>query len=186
MALNEVALGTVSPSAAATIALASGCSLSASQASPSLERRPAARRPLRRSPRPERPTPWACPSSPLPAPRPVPPQPLGSALNRQPGRSVGYLSTLQSDPCGPSRTPVMTPSPWATRTCRSTRVVAPAPSPTKAPTLSRRVERPRSRSSYRCIPGMDGPHDMTLHVPVLHTDGTTDTLDLAVTGNFHS
>ena len=35
-------------------------------------------------------------------------------------------------------------------------------------------------------PGMDGPHDMTLHVPVLHTDGTTDTLDLAVTGNFHS
>lgn len=33
-------------------------------------------------------------------------------------------------------------------------------------------------------PGMDGAHDMTLHVPVTHADGTTDTLDLAVTGDF--
>lgn len=34
-------------------------------------------------------------------------------------------------------------------------------------------------------PGMDGPHDMTLHVPVAHADGTTDTLDVTVTGDFH-
>lgn len=34
-------------------------------------------------------------------------------------------------------------------------------------------------------PGMDGPHDITVHVPVQHTDGTTDTVDLSVTGDFH-
>jgi hypothetical protein len=33
-------------------------------------------------------------------------------------------------------------------------------------------------------PGMDGAHDMTLHVPVQHADGTTSTLDLSVTGDF--
>ncbi|MEP7114814.1 MAG: hypothetical protein ABI862_16215 [Ilumatobacteraceae bacterium] len=33
-------------------------------------------------------------------------------------------------------------------------------------------------------PGMDGPHDMTLHVPVQHADGTNSTMDLAVTGDF--
>jgi len=33
-------------------------------------------------------------------------------------------------------------------------------------------------------PGMDGPHDMTVHIPILHADGTTDTLTLAVTGDF--
>lgn len=35
-------------------------------------------------------------------------------------------------------------------------------------------------------PGMDGPHDMTLHVPVTHADGTTDTLNVSVTGGFHN
>lgn len=34
-------------------------------------------------------------------------------------------------------------------------------------------------------PGMDGPHDITVHVPLTHADGTTDTLQLAVLGNFH-
>lgn len=33
-------------------------------------------------------------------------------------------------------------------------------------------------------PGMDGAHDMVLHVPVQHDDGTTTVLDLAVTGDF--
>ncbi len=33
-------------------------------------------------------------------------------------------------------------------------------------------------------PGMDGPHDMTIHVPVQYTDGTNSVLDLAVTGDF--
>lgn len=33
-------------------------------------------------------------------------------------------------------------------------------------------------------PGMDGAHDMTLHVPVQYADGTTSVLDLAVTGDF--
>jgi hypothetical protein len=35
-------------------------------------------------------------------------------------------------------------------------------------------------------PGMDGAHDMTLHVPVNHADGTTDTVAVAVTGDFHN
>ncbi len=34
--------------------------------------------------------------------------------------------------------------------------------------------------------GMDGPHDMTLHVPVTRADGATDTLDLTVTGDFRN
>ena len=34
--------------------------------------------------------------------------------------------------------------------------------------------------------GMDGAHDMTLHVPVTHADGATDTLDLTVTGDFRN
>ena len=33
-------------------------------------------------------------------------------------------------------------------------------------------------------PGMDGPLDMTLHVPVQHADGTNSTMNLAVTGDF--
>jgi hypothetical protein len=33
-------------------------------------------------------------------------------------------------------------------------------------------------------PGMDGAHDMTVHVPIARSDGTTDTLDLTVTGDF--
>ena len=33
-------------------------------------------------------------------------------------------------------------------------------------------------------PGMDGAHDMTLHVPVEYADGTSSVLDLAVTGDF--
>ena len=33
-------------------------------------------------------------------------------------------------------------------------------------------------------PGMDGPHDMTIHVPVQYTDGSDSVLDLAVTGDF--
>ena len=33
-------------------------------------------------------------------------------------------------------------------------------------------------------PGMDGAHDMTLHVPVQYADGTSTDLDLAVTGDF--
>ncbi|MBI4932743.1 MAG: hypothetical protein HY828_02620 [Actinobacteria bacterium] len=33
-------------------------------------------------------------------------------------------------------------------------------------------------------PGMDGAHDMTLHVPVQYADGTASVLDLAVTGDF--
>lgn len=33
-------------------------------------------------------------------------------------------------------------------------------------------------------PGMDGMHDMTVHVPVQHADGTTDALALSVTGDF--
>ncbi len=35
-------------------------------------------------------------------------------------------------------------------------------------------------------PGMDGPHDMTIHVPVQHADGTTETLNLTVTGDFRN
>ncbi|MEQ1874574.1 MAG: hypothetical protein ABL953_12690 [Ilumatobacteraceae bacterium] len=35
-------------------------------------------------------------------------------------------------------------------------------------------------------PGMDGAHDMTLHVPVTHADGTSETIDLTVTGDFHN
>lgn len=34
-------------------------------------------------------------------------------------------------------------------------------------------------------PGMDGAHDMTLHVPVQYADGTASVLNLAVTGDFH-
>lgn len=34
-------------------------------------------------------------------------------------------------------------------------------------------------------PGMDGPHDITLHVPVAHADGRIDTVALSVTGEFH-
>ena len=33
-------------------------------------------------------------------------------------------------------------------------------------------------------PGMDGPHDMTIHVPVQHTDGSTETINLSVLGDF--
>lgn len=33
-------------------------------------------------------------------------------------------------------------------------------------------------------PGMDGPHDMTIHVPVQNADGTAQTVDLSVTGDF--
>ncbi len=33
-------------------------------------------------------------------------------------------------------------------------------------------------------PGMDGMHDMTVHVPIKHEDGSTATLNLGVTGNF--
>ncbi len=33
-------------------------------------------------------------------------------------------------------------------------------------------------------PGMDGAHDMTVHVPIQRADGTTDTLTLNVAGNF--
>ena len=33
-------------------------------------------------------------------------------------------------------------------------------------------------------PGMDGAHDMTIHVPVTHADGTETTLALSVTGDF--
>lgn len=33
-------------------------------------------------------------------------------------------------------------------------------------------------------PGMDGAHDMVIHVPVHYADGTDATLDLAVTGDF--
>jgi hypothetical protein len=33
-------------------------------------------------------------------------------------------------------------------------------------------------------PGMDGPHDMTLHVPVQHVNGSASMLELAVTGDF--
>ena len=35
-------------------------------------------------------------------------------------------------------------------------------------------------------PGMDGAHDMTLHVPVQYADGSTSTIDLAVTGDFRN
>ncbi len=33
-------------------------------------------------------------------------------------------------------------------------------------------------------PGMDGAHDMTIHVPVQYADGSNSVLDLAVTGDF--
>jgi hypothetical protein len=33
-------------------------------------------------------------------------------------------------------------------------------------------------------PGMDGTHDMTIHVPVQYEDGSEAVLDLAVTGDF--
>lgn len=33
-------------------------------------------------------------------------------------------------------------------------------------------------------PGMDGTHDMTIHVPVQYADGSEAVLDLAVTGDF--
>ena len=35
-------------------------------------------------------------------------------------------------------------------------------------------------------PGMDGAHDMTLHVPVTHGDGSTNTVAVTVTGDFHN
>lgn len=35
-------------------------------------------------------------------------------------------------------------------------------------------------------PGMDGAHDMTVHVPLQHADGSTDTLTLSVTGDFRN
>jgi hypothetical protein len=35
-------------------------------------------------------------------------------------------------------------------------------------------------------PGMDGVHDMTVHVPVQHGDGSESILDLAVTGDFRN
>lgn len=35
-------------------------------------------------------------------------------------------------------------------------------------------------------PGMDGRHDMTIHVPVQHSDGSESILDLAVTGDFRN
>ena len=34
-------------------------------------------------------------------------------------------------------------------------------------------------------PGMDGAHDMDLHVPATRADGTVTSIDLTVTGNFH-
>jgi hypothetical protein len=34
-------------------------------------------------------------------------------------------------------------------------------------------------------PGMDGPHDITVHVPLTHADGATDMINVDVTGNFH-
>lgn len=33
-------------------------------------------------------------------------------------------------------------------------------------------------------PGMDGSHDMTIHVPVQYADGSDSVMDLAVTGDF--
>lgn len=33
-------------------------------------------------------------------------------------------------------------------------------------------------------PGMDGTHDMTLHMPMQHADGTKNVIDLTVTGDF--
>ncbi|MEO8265923.1 MAG: hypothetical protein ABI706_10485 [Ilumatobacteraceae bacterium] len=33
-------------------------------------------------------------------------------------------------------------------------------------------------------PGMDGPHDMTIHVPVQHADGSTETVALSIIGDF--
>ncbi|MDO9175926.1 MAG: hypothetical protein Q7V62_14055 [Actinomycetota bacterium] len=35
-------------------------------------------------------------------------------------------------------------------------------------------------------PGMDGAHDMTIHVPVQYSDGSSSVLDLAVTGDFRN
>lgn len=35
-------------------------------------------------------------------------------------------------------------------------------------------------------PGMDGAHDMTIHVPVQHADGSSSVLDLTVTGDFRA
>ena len=35
-------------------------------------------------------------------------------------------------------------------------------------------------------PGMDGWHDMAIHVPVRHADGTNDNLTLGVTGDFRN
>ncbi len=35
-------------------------------------------------------------------------------------------------------------------------------------------------------PGMDGAHDMTVHVPVQHPDGSIDTLTLSITGDFRN
>lgn len=35
-------------------------------------------------------------------------------------------------------------------------------------------------------PGMDGTHDMTIHVPMEYADGTESVLDLAVTGDFRN
>lgn len=35
-------------------------------------------------------------------------------------------------------------------------------------------------------PGMDGPHDISIHVPVQHGDGTTETVNLNVTGDFRN
>ena len=35
-------------------------------------------------------------------------------------------------------------------------------------------------------PGMDGVHDMTIHVPLQYADGSESVLDLSVTGDFRS
>lgn len=35
-------------------------------------------------------------------------------------------------------------------------------------------------------PGMDGPHDMTVHVPVQHENGIESTVELGVTGDFRN
>ncbi|MDP9465466.1 MAG: hypothetical protein M3P52_12635 [Actinomycetota bacterium] len=35
-------------------------------------------------------------------------------------------------------------------------------------------------------PGMDGPHDITVHVPLQHADGITETINLSVTGDFRN
>lgn len=98
------------------------------------------------------------------------------------------MNDIEYDPPGPSgdlKHQSVRPSRSATLTSRSTRDAAPAPSATKVRTPSPQARTRLSPSNSRCIPAWT-VHDMTLHVPGTHAAGTTETVDVTVTGDFHN